>query len=68
MNELARALPSVSVEPMDAAGVPAEAAEAMAFSLIGLNTLLGIPNHLPSVTGVETARVLGVIHGREWIR
>ncbi len=68
MSELARALPGVSVEAMDAAGVPAAAAEAMAFSLMGRNALLGLPNHLPSVTGVETARVLGVIHGREWLR
>lgn len=68
MAELARALPGVTVEPMDAAGVPAAAAEAMAFSLMGRNALLGIPNQLAQVTGVDRARVLGVIHGREWLR
>jgi anhydro-N-acetylmuramic acid kinase len=47
------------VEPMDAAGVPADAAEAMAFSLLGRNALLGIPNHLPRTTGARGARVLG---------
>lgn len=68
MAELERVLPGVSVEPMDALGVPSEAAEAMAFSLMGRNAILGIPNQLPRVTGVERARVLGVIHGREWLR
>ncbi len=68
MAELARLLPTVVVEPMDALGVPSDAAEAMAFSLMGRNALLGIPNQLPRVTGVDRARVLGVIHGREWLR
>ena len=67
MAELARHLPDVIVEPMDAQGVPSDAAEAMAFSLMGRNALLGIPNQLPQVTGVGCARVLGVIHGREWL-
>ena len=40
---LGRALPGAAVEPMDAQGVPADAAEAMAFSLIGRNALLGVP-------------------------
>ena len=53
------------IEPMDAAGVPAQAAEAMAFSLMGRNTLLGIPNHLPQCTGARRATVLGELapHG-----
>jgi anhydro-N-acetylmuramic acid kinase len=58
---LAEALPGVSVEPMDAAGVPADAAEAMAFSLLGRNALLGLPNHLPRCTGARRATVLGEI-------
>jgi anhydro-N-acetylmuramic acid kinase len=63
MRSLATALPEVVVEAMDAAGVPADAAEAMAFSLMGRNVLLGIPNQLPQCTGVQAARVLGVVHG-----
>lgn len=66
MDSLARALPGVVVEAMDAAGVPSDAAEAMAFSLMGRNALLGIPNQLAQCTGVAEARVLGVIHGAEW--
>ena len=42
-------------------GVPADAAEAMAFALLGRNALLGIPNHLPRTTGARRAAVLGEI-------
>jgi anhydro-N-acetylmuramic acid kinase len=61
MDALRAALPSAAVEPFDAAGVPADAAEAMAFSLLGRNALLGIPNHLPRCTGARRAAVLGEI-------
>jgi anhydro-N-acetylmuramic acid kinase len=63
--ELIRALADrfagIPVEPFDAAGVPAAAAEAMAFSLMGRNTLLGIPNCLPRCTGAREGAVLGEI-------
>ena len=39
----------------------AQAAEAMAFSLLGRNALLGISNHLPRCTGAGHACVLGEI-------
>jgi anhydro-N-acetylmuramic acid kinase len=58
---LGRALPGTAVEPMDAQGVPADAAEAMAFSLMGRNALLGVPNHLPRCSGARAERVLGEI-------
>jgi len=61
MESLAAALPDATVEPFDAAGVPSQAAEAMAFALMGRNTLLGIPNHLPRTTGASRAAVLGEI-------
>jgi anhydro-N-acetylmuramic acid kinase len=61
LEALRRALPGIPLEPMDAVGVPAEAAEAMAFSLMGRNALLGVPNHLPRTTGARGARVLGEI-------
>jgi anhydro-N-acetylmuramic acid kinase len=59
LDALRRALPGAGVEPFDAAGVPADAAEAMAFSLLGRNALLGLPNHLPRCTGAQRAAVLG---------
>jgi anhydro-N-acetylmuramic acid kinase len=61
MQALGEALPRARVEPFDAAGVSAEAAEAMAFALMGRNALLGIPNHLPRCTGATRAAVLGEI-------
>ena len=45
--------------PFDDFGVPTQAAEAMAFSLMGRNAILGLPNHLPYTTGASEARVLG---------
>jgi anhydro-N-acetylmuramic acid kinase len=58
---LRAALPGVQLDRFDAAGVPIQAAEAMAFSLMGRNALLGIPNHLPRCTGASRAAVLGEI-------
>lgn len=67
METLAASLPGVVVETMDAAGVSSDAAEAMAFALLGRNALLGLPNQLPQCTGVDGAAVLGTVHGREWL-
>jgi len=61
LGALRARLPGVTVEAMDAAGVPRRAAEAMAFSLLGRNALLGLPNHLPRCTGARHATVLGEI-------
>jgi anhydro-N-acetylmuramic acid kinase len=54
-------MPGASVQPSDAVGVPADAVEAMAFSLMGRNAVLGIPNHLPGCTGARRAAVLGEV-------
>jgi anhydro-N-acetylmuramic acid kinase len=65
MEALAAAFPGLPVAPFDAAGVPAQAAEAMAFALMGRNALLGLPNHLPRCTGARRAAVLGeIVPGR----
>jgi anhydro-N-acetylmuramic acid kinase len=61
MDALRTQLAGVPVELFDAVGVPPDAAEAMAFSLLGRNTLLGLPNHLPRCTGANRAAVLGEI-------
>jgi anhydro-N-acetylmuramic acid kinase len=61
MAALARHLPGARVEPTEAAGVSSAAMEAMAFSLLARNALLGLPNHLPQCTGSRAARVLGEI-------
>lgn len=59
MTALARQLPGARVEPTEALGVSSAALEAMAFSLLARNALLGIPNHLPQCSGSRAARVLG---------
>jgi len=65
MAALGSRLPSTEVGLMDDHGVPAGAAEAMAFSLMGRNALLGIPNHLPRCTGARREAVLGeIVPGR----
>lgn len=56
---LVRAMPRTQVQTFDKVGVPADAAEAMAFSLMARNAVLGIPNHLPHTTGASRATVLG---------
>jgi anhydro-N-acetylmuramic acid kinase len=61
VEALENALPGVPLEPFDVAGVPGRAAEAMAFSLMGRNALLGLSNHLPRCTGASRALVLGEI-------
>jgi anhydro-N-acetylmuramic acid kinase len=59
MAALAARLPGSGVDVMDAHGVPAAAAEAMAFALLGRNARLGLANQLPRCTGAVGARVLG---------
>jgi anhydro-N-acetylmuramic acid kinase len=61
MDALGAELPGVPIAAFDAVGVPARAAEAMAFALMGRHALLGIPNHLPRCTGARHAVVLGEI-------
>jgi len=69
MGGLRTALSGARVDPFDAAGVPAQAAEAMAFSLLGRNALLGVPNQLPRCTGARRALVLGeIVPGARGIR
>lgn len=63
MRALAERLPQARVEPSDAVGIPSQAVEAMAFSLLGRNALLGLPNHLPHCTGARRACVLGELAG-----
>lgn len=69
MRALTERFGEIPVEAFDAAGVPADAAEAMAFSLMGRNALLGIPNHLPRCTGAREEMVLGeIVPGRPGVR
>ena len=60
MAALASEFSGARVDLLDAVGVPVDAAEAMAFSLMGRNAIQGLVNHLPSCTGASRAAVLGV--------
>ena len=59
LEGLQSVLPDVRVERCRDHGVPDEAVEAIAFSLMGRNAVLGLPNHLPACTGAARAAVLG---------
>lgn len=62
MDALGRALAPAVVRPTDDAGVPAAAREAMAFALLALYRLRGLPNTLPRVTGARHAVSAGALH------
>lgn len=49
------------VETTDAMQIPVDAKEAIAFALLGFETLRGRPANLPRVTGARSATVLGAI-------
>lgn len=61
LGMLGAELPGVRLVPSADLGAPRDAKEAIAFALIGWQTLHGLPATLPSCTGARGARVLGAI-------
>lgn len=61
MAGLARRLAPAIVESSDAAGIDADAKEAIAFAILGYETLRGRPGNVPRVTGARHPSVLGGI-------
>jgi len=61
MERLAKRVPESRVEASDAFGVPAFAKEAIAFALLGYETLRGRPANVPAATGAARAVPLGAI-------
>ena len=53
--------PGIRIATTAAFGVPDQAREAMAFALIGHESLMGRPANLPAVTGARHAVVLGTL-------
>ena len=51
----------ITVTTANTFGIPDQAREAMAFAVIGHESLMGRPGSLPAVTGARTAAVLGVL-------
>lgn len=62
MAYLQQHFPDIPVMPTDAAGVPAESKEAMAFAVLGYWRWQSFPGNLPTVTGARTATLLGDLH------
>lgn len=58
---IAQRLPGAAVELQDAYGVPAHAKEAVAFAILGYETLRGRPANLVRVTGASRTTVLGAV-------
>lgn len=65
MGALARLLPSARIDPSDVAGLPVDAKEAIAFAIMGYETLRERAANVPRVTGASRAVPLGAIapHG-----
>ncbi len=59
MRMIAAELPELEVMTADRAGVDGDALEAVAFAILGYQTLRGKPGNLPSVTGARSAAILG---------
>ena len=64
MDDLRRALGGCSLVRSEELGLPSAAKEAIAFALLGGQTLQGRPGNVPSVTGARRAVVLGAITPR----
>jgi anhydro-N-acetylmuramic acid kinase len=64
MRALALRLPLARVSPTDLLGLPADAKEAMAFAVLGYETLRERASNVPRVTGASRAVPLGAIAPR----
>jgi anhydro-N-acetylmuramic acid kinase len=69
LRMIADRLPGVRLTTSGELGAPPDLKEAIAFALIGWQSLHGLPATLPSATGASAARTLGAITpGREPLR
>lgn len=59
LRMLGELLPELRIRVSDDFGVSADAKEAIAFAILGNNTLHGVPNNLPISTGASCPTVMG---------
>ncbi|MBO9605612.1 MAG: anhydro-N-acetylmuramic acid kinase [Paenibacillaceae bacterium] len=59
MGMLAKLLPELRLYTSDELGISGDAKEAIAFALLANDTIHGVPNTLPAVTGAAAATVMG---------
>lgn len=59
VEALRRRLPGVTIGRHEKFGIPGDAKEAVAFALLGYETLLGLPGNLPACTGARHPVILG---------
>jgi anhydro-N-acetylmuramic acid kinase len=62
MSAVATAVAPLPVRPTDDLGIPAAAREAVAFAILALYRMRGLPNTLPRVTGARRAVSAGAVH------
>jgi anhydro-N-acetylmuramic acid kinase len=61
MRMIRAELPNIKISSFDLYGIPADAAEAVCFAVLGHETLHGHPTNIPSVTGAKKSAILGKI-------
>lgn len=61
LRMLAAELPGIPVRTSDEVGLPSAAKEALAFAMMGLLSVNGLPGTVPSCTGARHASILGSI-------
>jgi anhydro-N-acetylmuramic acid kinase len=67
VEALQRRLPGITIRHHHEFGIPGDAKEAVAFALLGYETLLGVPGNIPASTGAEHPVILGkLVPGRNY--
>ncbi len=61
LKRIKAGLPGLTVRLTDSYGIPADAREAVAFAILGNETICGTPSNVPQATGASHACVLGKI-------
>lgn len=61
LAQISAALPNIEVLPSSLLGIPTDAKEAFAFTLLAYETFHGRPSNLPSATGARGPAILGKI-------